>query len=177
MDMQVRLSFRASYLALSLIIVTGLLFCCTSKPVKYQTKSDVFDKSERITVNATGRNAGNLAATLALEQIGVPYRYGGVSPSGFDCSGLAKYVYDKLGIALPRRTRDMARIGRQVPVDSLLPGDLLFFRIEGHRISHVGIHVNAGEFVHATKSGQPVRTDSLFDPWWRKRFVVAKRLY
>lgn len=175
--MNIRFPLNRVFLNFALAFIISLIFCCTSKPVSNRKYSDIQQTPKNNTLPATGRIAGYLAASLARDQIGVPYRYGGKSPSGFDCSGLAKYVYDKVGIALPRMTRDMARIGRQVPVDSLLPGDLLFFRISGHRISHVGIHVDQGQFVHATKSGHPVRTDSLFDPWWRKRFVVAKRVY
>jgi len=128
-------------------------------------------------VTVTGRNAGYLAASLAREQVGVPYRYGGTSPSGFDCSGLVQYVYGKLGVRLPRKSREMAGVGHQVPMNALLPGDLVFFRINKNRVSHVGIYISDDKFVHATKSGQPVRKDSITNPWWWERFVIGRRLF
>jgi cell wall-associated NlpC family hydrolase len=71
----------------------------------------------------------------------------------------------------------MAGVGQQVPVHALLPGDLVFFRINSRRVSHVGIYIGNNKFVHATKSGHPVRKDNITDPYWRERLMVARRLF
>ena len=175
--MNIRLTLNSLCLNLLLTLITGLMLCCTSKPVSHRNYSEIQQTPKNNTVTVTGRNAGYLAASLAREQVGVPYRYGGSSPSGFDCSGLVQYVYGKLGVSLPRKSRDIAGVGHQVSVHALLPGDLVFFRINGRRVSHVGIYIGNSEFVHATKSGHPVRTDNMTNPWWRKRFVVGRRLF
>ncbi|MEZ4388579.1 MAG: C40 family peptidase [Candidatus Krumholzibacteriia bacterium] len=116
-------------------------------------------------------------AELALTQLGRPYRWGGHSPErGFDCSGLVHWCYGCLGIDLPRVVRDQRRAGQPVAAASLQPGDLLFFAIEGDRISHVGLYLGDGEFVHAPRAGRRVRRDSLDDPYWRERWSDSRRV-
>ena len=174
--MNIRLTLNSLCVHLSLMLITGVMLSCTAKPVSHRNHTEIQQTPKNNTVTVTGRNAGYLAASLAREQVGVPYRYGGTSPSGFDCSGLVQYVYGKLGVNLPRKSKEMAGVGQHVPVHALLPGDLVFFRINRNRVSHVGIYIGNDEFVHATKSGHPVRIDNMTDPWWRERFVVGRRL-
>ena len=161
----------------ALTFIISLILCCTSKPVSNRQHSEIRQTPKNNTQSVTGRNTAKLAAALARDQVGVPYRYGGNSPSGFDCSGLVQYVYGKLGVNLPRKSREMAAVGQLVPVHALLPGDLVFFRVNKRRVSHVGIYVGNDKFVHATKSGHPVRKDSMTNPWWWERFVVGRRLF
>jgi len=118
----------------------------------------------------------DLVCELARSFQGVPYRYGGTTPDGFDCSGLVCYVYAEAGIELPRTARQQSRAGRRVRRSGLLPGDLVFFRTHGDGVSHVGIYVGRGLFVHAPSTGKTVRTDSLDDPWWSRRFVTGRRV-
>ncbi len=113
---------------------------------------------------------------LARSYLGTPYVYGGASPDGFDCSGLVFHVYREVGVSLPRTAGAQASAGRHVNRTSLLPGDLVFFRTRGTRISHVGIYVGEGRFVHAPSSGKTVRVDSLDDPWWLRRYAGARRV-
>jgi peptidoglycan DL-endopeptidase CwlO len=104
----------------------------------------------------TGTGAGHpQAASIALQYLGVPYVYGGASPSGFDCSGLVMYVYAKLGISLPHYT--VAQWNATEPISSPAPGDLVFF----NGLGHVGIYIGNGQFVDAPHTGSVVRIDSL----------------
>lgn len=97
------------------------------------------------------------AARLARTQLGVPYRWGGASPAGFDCSGLVMWAYGRLGITLPHNAASLYGVGRAVPRAALRPGDLLFFR----GLGHVGIYVGRGRMVHAPQSGRRVEIQSL----------------
>jgi len=111
---------------------------------------------------------------IAERQIGKPYRYGGTTPSGFDCSGLVHYAYRKVGIAVPRTTRAQWRRGRNVVRGRVIPGDLLFFRIKADKELHVGIYAGRGQFIHAPSTGNRVSRSSLKEPYWRDRLIGGK---
>jgi cell wall-associated NlpC family hydrolase len=113
----------------------------------------------------------------ALSLVGAKYRRGGNEPaSGLDCSGLVRWVYrDHAANELPRSASAMQRMDApDIGRDALVAGDLVFFRI-GRRVSHVGLYVGDGRFVHAPGKGKPVRVDRMDDPWWRSRYAGAKR--
>lgn len=116
----------------------------------------------------------------AIGLVGTPYRYGGNTPvSGFDCSGLISFVYrDAAGLRLPRSTREMSAMRvPAVPRNALQPGDVLFFATSGGTtVSHAGIYVGEGRFVHAPSSGGTVRLDSLSSSYWAKAYLNAKRV-
>jgi cell wall-associated NlpC family hydrolase len=120
---------------------------------------------------------GERVAASALAQVGRPYRYGGSTPQGFDCSGLVRYAYLAAGLNVPRTTEDLYRAARRVKLDKLAPGDLLFFRIDSRAVSHVAIYAGDGRFVHAPQSGRAVETRELQDAYYRKRLVAAGRPY
>lgn len=111
----------------------------------------------------------------AQAMLGVPYRYGGISPSGFDCSGLVFYSYARAGIQVPRTTLTQYQHTKPLSVRELLPGDVLFFRLNGRDISHVGIYQGNNKFIHAPVSGKRVSIDSLNARFWGARFVRGGR--
>ncbi len=119
---------------------------------------------------------GHQAATIALEQVGVPYRYGGASPTGFDCSGLVQYAYSRAGLSVPRTTGQLWSAAKPVAQHELTAGDLLFFSIEG-KMSHVGMYLGERRFVHAPQSGRSVSVASLDAPFYRSALIRAGRLY
>jgi cell wall-associated NlpC family hydrolase len=116
------------------------------------------------------------AASVAVSLVGSPYRYGGNTPKGFDCSGLVQYSYARAGIRLPHGTEGLRRATYAVPVERIRRGDLLFFHQEGKRASHVGIYLGDDEFVHAPSSGKQVHVAPLSDPYWRRNFAGARRI-
>jgi cell wall-associated NlpC family hydrolase len=117
-------------------------------------------------------------ASAALGALGVKYRFGGDTPStGFDCSGLVSYAAEKsLGLKLPRKSSEMARLGKSVDRNELKKGDLVFFNTRGHRFSHVGIYLGDRKFVHAPRAGSVVRIESMDIAYWKKRYNGARRL-
>ena len=120
----------------------------------------------------------NAVLMRAISLVGTPYHYGGNTPDGgFDCSGLVNYVYrDMLDLRLPRTSRELATLqGPRIAPAQLASGDLVFFGKSG-QVSHVGIYVGEGRFVHAPNSGGTVRLDRLDGSWWRDHYSGARRL-
>ena len=116
------------------------------------------------------------AASSAAKMVGKPYKYGGASPTGFDCSGLIFFSYQQAGVTLPHNTSQQRRISQRVKVAELKRGDLLFFDQEGKKHSHVGIYLGDRRFVHAPSSGKQVRNDSLDNPYWKKHLSDVRRI-
>lgn len=112
----------------------------------------------------------------AKKMLGVPYRYGGTSPStGFDCSGFMQYVF-KDTISLPRTSNDMAQVGKKVSRSDLKAGDMVFFAHSGSRISHVGMYLGAGQFIHSPSTGKTIEITSMNSKYWSGRFITARRV-
>lgn len=123
-------------------------------------------------------DGANAVLMRAISLVGTPYRYGGDTPAGgFDCSGLVNYVYrDMLDLRLPRTSRALAEYqGPRIATDRLAPADLVFFGSQG-AVSHVGIYVGEGRFVHAPSTGGTVRLDRLDGPYWRTHYSGARRV-
>lgn len=114
---------------------------------------------------------------VALASIGSPYEWGGTDANGFDCSGLIQFAYGKLGVRLPRVSRDQIRMGARIDPEpsALRPGDVLGFSTDGSRTtSHVGLYIGDDEFIHSSSSG--VRVSTLENSYWQEHLVAARRI-
>ncbi|PNS09657.1 C40 family peptidase [Solilutibacter silvestris] len=125
-----------------------------------------------------GTDAANAVLMRAISLVGTPYVWGGTNPDGgFDCSGLVNYVFrDMLDMRLPRTSRELADVeGPRIELDALRTGDLIFFGSSG-QISHVGIYVGEGRFIHAPRTGTVVRLEKIDTPYWLARYSGARRV-
>lgn len=129
-----------------------------------------------IAASAVANNWGDRLVSSAMKYLGTPYRHGGTTPSGFDCSGFVYYLYGEVfGQRIPRMPADMAREGMQVGRNDLRRGDLVFFGYRG-TFTHVGIYAGDGQFVHATRPGLPLTVTPLDSDYYRQRYLMAVRL-
>ncbi|MFZ5965952.1 MAG: SH3 domain-containing protein [Bacillota bacterium] len=132
---------------------------------------------------SANRSAGFAKITdFAQQYLGVPYKWGASSPSGFDCSGFTSYVFKNFGISLARRSSDQAKQGEKVSKSELKPGDLVFFDTSGANngnITHVGIYIGDGKFIHASsgKNAKKVVISSLAEGYYNEKYVTARRIF
>ncbi len=126
-------------------------------------------------VMSVAASFGERLAAEVQRYLGVPYVFGGASPSGFDCSGLVQYAFGQLGVSVPRDATDQFYAGHPVARADLQPGDVVFFDTTGG-ISHDGIYIGNGEFVDAPAPGQFVEVDNLYNPYWEATYVGARAL-
>jgi cell wall-associated NlpC family hydrolase len=176
--------FRSPLPALA---VVALAFCCTTAsarsdhaatPVAVTAAVAAPDNRPRPKHRPPARRKrkrtlGERAARIALRAVGVPYRWGGTSPSsGFDCSGLVYWAYGRLGVEVPHSSYALAGIGRRIGRSHLKPGDVLVFSGYGH----VGLYVGRGRMVHAPQSGRLVEIVHLARSYYGRRIVTARRV-
>ena len=112
---------------------------------------------------------------IATRFLGAPYRWGGTTPAAFDCSGFTRYIYSQLGVQLPRTAREQFRKGRPVKAGQWKPGDLIFFDMMKGYISHVGLYLGGGMFIHASTPRAGVRIDKLSKSSYKRCYAGARR--
>lgn len=142
--------------------------------VKLSNGNRGFIKKSDIKVVVHSQKANKILST-AKTYLGTPYRSGGTSRSGVDCSGFAYAVYKEHGIKLSRSSWQQAAVGKKISRKNLKPGDLMFFGTGGGRISHTAIYVGKNKFIHATVPGGSVQYDGLNEAYYNSRFVTARR--
>lgn len=146
----------------------------TSSNAKAASKSRT-SVSRGGTASAAGSRASAVIAT-AKSYMGVPYVWGGVTPSGFDCSGFTQYVLKQNGISIPRVTSDQFGAGASVSKSNLRVGDLVFFTTYKPGPSHVGFYMGGGKFIHASSS-KGVTVSSLDSTYYSSRYIGARRVF
>jgi cell wall-associated NlpC family hydrolase len=124
--------------------------------------------------------AAQIVAT-ALDAMGTPYRWGGEGTNGYDCSGLIQFAYAEHGLTIPRVSREQAASGTSVDrsISKLAPGDILGFSVEGDQVTHVGLYIGEGQFIHSASSGVKVSSLAAKDQdslWWQHRWSAARRI-
>jgi len=159
---------KISVLALT-IMMLGIVSACSTQAVVEHP-----DRSSAKQTTARSPSMGARAVAIAMQQVGVPYRYGGSTTSGFDCSGLVQYSYSRAGKSVPRTTGQLWSATSTVRRQDLQVGDLLFFKIEG-KMSHVGMYIGEQRFVHAPSSGRTVTVGELTSPYYASAFIRAGR--
>lgn len=146
----------------------------TSKVI--QAPSDETELSSGDKVSRGAVSKGNEVVNYAYKFLGKPYVFGATGPNAFDCSGLTQYVYNRFGVGLSRTTYTQVNEGIKVNKSELRPGDLVFFNTAGS-ISHVGIYIGNGEFIHAPRTGKPVMVSSLIDGYYAQKYETARRIF
>jgi cell wall-associated NlpC family hydrolase len=153
------------------VLALALALCATVAPTAAQAWEG--RPEPWATTDAATPTKGELAARFAFGEVGVPYRWGGESPStGFDCSGLVRWAYGQVGVDLPHSSYALYGEGRRVSGSNLAPGDILFF--EG--LGHVGLYLGRGRMVHAPQTGRDVEVVRLSSTNYGARMIGARRV-
>lgn len=154
-----------------MVVVLAILAGCAGAPVRPDFLPLRGD-SERLS-KSVQRDVIQTAQSL----LGTPYKYGGTTPRGFDCSGFVNYVFrNGAGVALPRETHALVRAGKPVSGAQLRPADLVYFKIERQKSLHVGIYIGDGKFIHSPSTRGKVNIQRLNKDYWKDRYLGARRL-
>lgn len=160
---------------LSILAALALLTGCASAPHETEARRDL-GLTSPAGESPTTLTLGGAVAELAMGMIGARYSYGGADPAhGFDCSGLAYYAYGQAGYRIPRTSQDQFRATHKIALADAGAGDLVFFQDQA-KLSHVGIYLGDGLFVHAPANGQRVSLASIGTPYYQEHLVAVGRL-
>ncbi|HVY65593.1 MAG TPA: C40 family peptidase [Gammaproteobacteria bacterium] len=163
---------RVPAVALLAALTTAVTGCASAPPAPAARAPE----RVRVEPRAAETHVGTAIAELARDLVGAKYRYGGTKPDeGFDCSGLVFYTYAQAGYRVPRTSQELFRAVRKISLGNAGAGDLMFFQDEA-KLSHVGIYLGDGRFVHAPASGERVAVASLDTPYYRQHLVAVGRL-
>lgn len=149
------------------------------KKTEEKAKEDADTKTEDSSSTVVN-GSGSDIASFAMQFVGVPYVYGGASPSGFDCSGFTRYVFAQFGVKLPHGATPQLNSGAEVSRDNLQPGDLVFFQgtyATSAAASHCGIYIGDGQFIHSASSGnRGITISNLSDSYYSRHYLTARRV-
>lgn len=140
------------------------VFLSTAKPKRTEYESDIFASTPNQKV-----------VKIAYSYLGIRYRWGGITSRGFDCSGFVLAMYRKIGINLPHSAAAQFGVGKPVTFSNLRPGDRVYFQTYKRGASHVGIYIGGGKFIHASSAKHGVIISSLFENYYSKRYLGARR--
>jgi cell wall-associated NlpC family hydrolase len=157
-------------------VAAALLTGACSSPPKGTVNDPRGSRPPSGTVRADEPATGHVALDWARGRIGAPYQWGGTGSNGFDCSGLVQAAYSRMGVSLPRTTRDQAKRGQMIDSDRIRPGDLIFFGDSPGSIDHVGIASGGDRMVHASTSRGVVEESYRDNSYFRRRYVFARRV-
>ena len=165
-------------LLLTLTAAAALLAGCAGGPQRPPSSADaaVVARPSELEPEAPSLTIGGAVAELAMGMVGARYRYGGTDPNeGFDCSGLAFYTYTQAGYRIPRTSQEQFRAARKIALADAYAGDLVFFQ-DQEKLSHVGIYLGNGRFVHAPANGRKVAVASMSSAYYQQHLVAVGRL-
>ena len=165
---------RAVFVALVMLSVNLAMVGCAGSKTHSRSETTNPVSAHSGTGNRRSHSSATLAASIAEQQIGIPYQYGGADRKGFDCSGLVYFAYSNAGKQVARTTAGLWGTLQPVPTGKLETGDVLFFDIDG-KMSHVGLYLGQGRFVHAPSSGRHVAVAELDSGFYRRALIRGGR--
>ena len=169
----------SAQLSVSGIRISGISVARAGRIIR--TVRDISDARDAVVTRGSSEKRARAAVATGREYVGVPYRWGGSTPAGFDCSGFVQFVYRKHGVSLPRTSRQMAHVGQPLPVaiEGLREGDLMLFRGRDGVISHIALYAGRNRILHSSSSGNGVGFDDLSSQrgaYFRSHLVAARRV-
>ena len=178
--------FAVSYNGVSGYVASQYVLICSpasitstaDKPAGTADAAESTETTETTDSTVSPSASASDIVSVAQQYLGVPYVYGGSSPSGFDCSGFTMYVFAQVGISLPHGATSQLSYGTEVSRSNLQPGDLVFFQDYGAVASHVGIYIGGDQFIHASSSSgnsRCVTTSSLSESYYASHYLTARR--
>jgi len=159
-----------------LLLLVSLFVGCGSVPERNAASPTTVSVKQATGKQYNSPKVGKRVVQAAQGVVGKPYRYGGASVKGFDCSGLVYFSYKKAGMKVPRTALSLYYNTTHIKMSELRKGDLVFFKLTRKKASHVGIYAGKNRFIHAPSSGKRVMVSKLTDPYWRQHFVGAGRI-